>query len=146
MNLEKFIYNLDRLESTNSLKSFSVRFDENLSTLFNIIGKKTERRFPPHCVRNNGTIKRFLVPSRVLQGLALGVNVFLILLRISPFIILCEKNENLNNRRYLKGRMFKGLSIPCCSSQEMLFNSRRRSTNRQRLYNLCNLFIRVFEK
>ena len=88
MNLEKFIYNLDRLESTNSLKSFSVRFDENLNTLFNIIGKNTERRFPTHCVRNNGTIKRFLVSSRVLQGLTLGVN--------------------LNKIRYLKGRMFKG--------------------------------------
>ena len=35
MNLEKLIYNLDRLESTNS---FSVRFEENLNTLFNIIG------------------------------------------------------------------------------------------------------------
>ena len=61
MNLEKWIYNWDRLESTNSLKSFSVRFDENLNTLFNIIGKNTERRFPPHCVRDNGTIKK--IPS-----------------------------------------------------------------------------------
>ena len=64
MNLEKYIYILDRWKVQFFLKSFSVRFDENLNTLFNI--------------------------------------------RISPFIILCEKNENLNNRRYLKGRMFKG--------------------------------------
>ena len=145
MNFEKFIYRLEMLESINSLKSFIARFEENLNTLFSIIGKNTERRFPPHCVRNNGTIKRFLVPARVLQGLALDTNIFLILLRISPFIILWEKKENLNNNLYLKGRRLCGFSIACCSSHEMLFSSIRRRTKRQRLYNLFILFIRVLE-
>ena len=70
-----------KLKSTNSLKSFSVRFDENLNTLINIIGKNTERRFPPHCVRDNGTIEKFLVPTRVLQGLDLRVNVFFYIIK-----------------------------------------------------------------
>ena len=51
--------NLDKLESTNSLKSCSFRFDETLNTLLIIIGKNTERRF--------------------LKGLALGVNAFFLL-------------------------------------------------------------------
>ena len=114
------------LESKNSLKSFIARFDENLNTLFSIIGKTIERRFPPHWERENGTIYKFLVTARVLQGLTLGTNIFLILLRISPFIILWEKKENLNNNLYLKGRRLCGFSIACCSSHEMLFSSIQR--------------------
>ena len=43
------------------------------------------------------------MPARVLQGLAVKVNeFFFISLRISPFIIFCEKNENLYNKQYLR--------------------------------------------
>ena len=63
-------------------------------------------------------MRKFLVSARVLHGYkALGVNAFFMLLRISPFIIVCEKIENLNNNRYLKERIFNGLSIACYSSQ-----------------------------
>ena len=44
--------NLDKLESTNSFKSLSVRFDENLNILLIIIGKNVEIRIPLHCVRD----------------------------------------------------------------------------------------------
>ena len=45
MNFEKFIYILEMLESINSLKFFIARFEENLNTLFSIIGKTIESRF-----------------------------------------------------------------------------------------------------
>ena len=113
MNLEKFIKRLEMFVRINSLNSLKTKFEEFLKTLFTIIGKNIEIRFPPHCERENGTTKIFLVLALVLQTFTVCVSLDLMSLSISPFIILCENNKNLNNNRCLKGSKFKGLSIIC---------------------------------
>ena len=113
MNFENFIKRLEMFVRINSLNSLSTKFEEFLKTLLTIIGKNIEIRFIPHCERENGTTKIFLVLALVLQTFKLGVSLDLMSLSISPFIILCENNENLNNKRYLKGSKFKGLSKIC---------------------------------
>ena len=106
MNLEKFIKRLETFVRINSLNSLKTKFEEFLKTLFTIIGKNIEER-------ENGTTKIFLVLALVLQTFTLGVSLDLMSLSISPFIILCENNKNLNNNRCLKGSKFKGLSKIC---------------------------------
>ena len=113
MNLENFKKRFEMFVRINSLNSLNTKFEEFLKTLLTIIGRKIEISFPPQCERENGTMKIFLVLALVLQTFTLGVSLALMSLRISPFIILCENNENLNNRRYLKGSKFNGLSTVC---------------------------------